>query len=39
MAAGGKIMAPQDDNNDTQMSGGDAFQAFLSKNDGEEDDE
>jgi len=25
MAAGGKIMAPQDDNNDTQMSGGDAF--------------
>ncbi len=28
-------------NNNTQMSGGDAFQAFLSKNDGdeEEDDE
>lgn len=28
-------------NNDTVMSGGDAFQAFLSKNDGgeEEDDE
>ena len=30
-----------DENNDTCMSGGDAFQAFLSKNDGgeEEDDE
>ena len=26
-------------NNDTQMSGGDAFQAFLSKNEGDEDDE
>ena len=35
----GDIHHEIESSNNTQMSGGDAFQAFLSKNEGEEEDD
>jgi len=33
-----KARGEEEGNNETQMSNGDAFQAFLSKNEGDEDE-